>query len=70
MGDLVGCLGRAASGGRAVGGFLGKMYDRHPFDRPETIHRLGEKLFTRIKDQTNGRYGAERLPQGWGVVVL
>jgi hypothetical protein len=27
----------------------GKMYDRLPFDRAETIHRLGDKLFTRIK---------------------
>jgi len=25
------------------------MYDRLPFDRPETIQRLGTKLFTRIK---------------------
>ena len=28
----------------------GKMYARLPFDRPETIHTLGEKMFTRIKD--------------------
>ncbi|HEV8580150.1 MAG TPA: hypothetical protein VGX68_13850 [Thermoanaerobaculia bacterium] len=28
----------------------GKMYERLPFDRPETIQRLGDKLFTRIKD--------------------
>lgn len=28
----------------------GKMYDRYPFDRPETIRHLGSKLFTRIKD--------------------
>jgi hypothetical protein len=27
----------------------GKMYDRLPFDRAETVHLLGEKLFTRIK---------------------
>ncbi|HUR79749.1 MAG TPA: hypothetical protein VM733_03220 [Thermoanaerobaculia bacterium] len=27
----------------------GKMYARLPFDRPETISKLGEKLFTRIK---------------------
>jgi hypothetical protein len=26
------------------------MYDRLPFDRPETIRQLGPKLFTRIKD--------------------
>lgn len=27
----------------------GKMYERLPFDRPETITKLGTKLFTRIK---------------------
>jgi len=29
----------------------GKMYDRLPFDRSETIVKLGERLFTRIKDE-------------------
>lgn len=29
----------------------GKMYDRLPFDRAETIRVLGPKLFTRIKDE-------------------
>jgi len=29
----------------------GKMYARLPFDRPETIRTLGEKMFTRIKDE-------------------
>jgi hypothetical protein len=29
----------------------GKMYDKLPFDRPETVVRLGPKLFTRIKDE-------------------
>ncbi len=29
----------------------GKMYAALPFDRPETIVRLGGKLFTRIKDE-------------------
>ncbi|HEX9967819.1 MAG TPA: hypothetical protein VGB06_07725 [Solirubrobacterales bacterium] len=29
----------------------GKMYERLPFDRPQTVHLLGEKLFTRIKDE-------------------
>jgi hypothetical protein len=29
----------------------GKMYDKLPFDRPETITKLGEKLFTRIKNE-------------------
>lgn len=27
------------------------MHERLPFDRPETIHTLGEKLFTRIRDE-------------------
>ena len=29
----------------------GQMYDRLPFDSPETIRRLGTLLFTRIKDE-------------------
>ncbi len=29
----------------------GKMYERLPFDRPETIVKLGTKLFTRIRDE-------------------
>jgi hypothetical protein len=29
----------------------GKMYAEMPFDKPETIHRLGTKLFTRIRDE-------------------
>jgi hypothetical protein len=29
----------------------GRMYDRMPFDEPETLRELGEKLFGRIKDQ-------------------
>lgn len=29
----------------------GKMYKTLPFDRPETIRTLGEKMFTRIKDE-------------------
>ena len=29
----------------------GKMYERLPFDRPETVIKLGTKLFTRIKDE-------------------
>ena len=27
------------------------MYDRLPFDRPETLRQLGQKMFTRIKDE-------------------
>jgi hypothetical protein len=29
----------------------GRMYERLPFDRPETIVKLNTKLFTRIKDE-------------------
>jgi len=29
----------------------GVMYQRLPFDRPETIKTLGTKMFTRIKDE-------------------
>jgi len=29
----------------------GKMYAQLPFDREETIRKLGESLFTRIKDE-------------------
>ncbi len=29
----------------------GKMYERMPFDRPQTIRILGKKMFTRIKDE-------------------
>jgi hypothetical protein len=29
----------------------GKVYGQMPFDRPETIKRLGAKLFTRIKEE-------------------
>lgn len=31
----------------------GQMYDRLPFDRPETVRLLGAKLFTRIKDDAS-----------------
>ena len=33
----------------------GKMYERLPFDRPETIYKLGTKLFSRIKDEHEQR---------------
>src|ERR1043165_4578039 len=29
----------------------GKVYERLPFDRPETIKQLGTKLFTRLRDE-------------------
>ena len=28
----------------------GKMYRSLPFDQPGTVHKLGDKMFTRIKD--------------------
>ena len=40
----------------------GKMYERLPFDRPETIRRLGSaRLFTRLKDEKECRAVAEFL---------
>jgi hypothetical protein len=39
----------------------GKVYDHLPFDQPETITRLGEKLFTRIKDKVEQRLIREFL---------
>ncbi len=33
----------------------GKMYQRLPFDRPETTKTLSTKLFTRIKDENERR---------------
>jgi len=33
----------------------GKVYDKLPFDKSETITRLGTKLFTRIKDEKEQR---------------
>ena len=33
----------------------GKMYAQLPFDRPQTIRALGEKLFTRIRDEKEQR---------------
>ena len=31
----------------------GKVYERLPFDKPETIRKLGTRLFTRIKDEND-----------------
>lgn len=39
----------------------GKVYDHLPFDRPETITKLGKKLFTRIKDEKDKRLISEFL---------
>jgi len=33
----------------------GKMYEKLPFDKPETITKLGTKLFTRIKNEDERR---------------
>ena|SRR5215813_67863 len=41
----------------------GKVYDKLPFDRPETITRLGTKLFTRIKDEKERQLIREFLEQ-------
>ncbi len=41
----------------------GKVYQRLPFDRPETIKTLGTKLFTRIKDENERRLIREFLAQ-------
>lgn len=41
----------------------GAMYERLPFDRPETIQKLGTKLFTRIKDEKEQRVIREFLAQ-------
>ncbi|PWT88321.1 MAG: hypothetical protein C5B55_13330 [Blastocatellia bacterium] len=42
----------------------GKVYERLPFDKPETIRKLGTKLFTRIKDENDRRLITEFLEQG------
>lgn len=34
----------------------GVMYERRPFDRPETIHALGTKLFTRITNENERQW--------------
>jgi hypothetical protein len=41
----------------------GKVYDKLPFDKPETVTRLGTKLFTRIKDEKEQRLIREFLAQ-------
>ncbi len=41
----------------------GTMYQRLPFDRPETIKSLGTKLFTRIKDENKRTLIREFLSQ-------
>ncbi|HVQ39647.1 MAG TPA: hypothetical protein VMS31_19060 [Pyrinomonadaceae bacterium] len=41
----------------------GAQYAKMPFDRPETIKRLGEKLFTRIHDENHRRLIRDFLSQ-------
>jgi hypothetical protein len=41
----------------------GKMYQRLPFDRPETIKTLGTKLFSRLKDENEQRLISDFLSQ-------
>ena len=41
----------------------GKVYDKMPFDRPETIRTLGTKMFTRIKDENEQRLIRDFLAQ-------
>jgi hypothetical protein len=41
----------------------GQMYDRLPFDKPETIRKLGVKVFTRIKQEDERRLIEEFLTQ-------
>ncbi len=41
----------------------GKVYQRMPFDRPETIKTLGTKLFSRIKDENERQLIREFLSQ-------
>jgi len=39
----------------------GQMYEKLPFDKPETITKLGTKLFTRIKNEDQQRVIREFL---------
>ena len=41
----------------------GKVFEQLPFDRPETIKRLGTKLFTRLKDENDQRLIRDFLAQ-------
>ncbi len=41
----------------------GKVYEKLPFDKPETIRQLGTRLFTRIKDEKEQRLIREFLDQ-------
>ena len=41
----------------------GQMYDRLPFDKPATIRKLGTRLFTRIKEESDRRLIEDFLTQ-------
>jgi hypothetical protein len=41
----------------------GKVYDRLPFDKPETIRKLATRLFTRIKDEHDRKLIEDFLAQ-------
>src|SRR5262245_30349262 len=41
----------------------GQMYEKLPFDKSETITKLGTKLFTRIKDEDQRRVIREFLSE-------
>ena len=41
----------------------GQMYGKLPFDKPETITKLGTKLFTRIKNEDEQRVIREFLSE-------
>jgi hypothetical protein len=42
----------------------GVVYEQMPFDRAETVHRLGTRLFSRIKDEQQQQLIREFLSQG------
>jgi hypothetical protein len=42
----------------------GSVYDKLPFDKPETIRKLGTKLFTRIKAEKEQQLIRDFLAQG------
>jgi hypothetical protein len=39
------------------------MYEKLPFDKPETITKLGTKLFTRVKNEDEQRVIREFLSE-------
>jgi hypothetical protein len=41
----------------------GQMYERLPFDKPDTIRKLGHRLFTRIKEENDHRLIEDFLTQ-------